>query len=52
MGGFLGDWAAVKSPDHGRIYVAQVGMLELIRGLYAVLIRVLCCVYTWHRFVC
>ena len=23
LGGVLGDWAAVKSPDHGRIYVAQ-----------------------------
>jgi MFS family permease len=25
VGGSLGDWAAHKSPDHGRIYVGQVG---------------------------
>jgi MFS family permease len=25
VGGSLGDWAAQKSPDHGRIYVGQIG---------------------------
>ena len=37
MGGFLGDWAARKSPDHGRIYVAQVSIFSGIPWVMLIL---------------